>query len=318
MKAIAIDSYGGPEKLLLTELPDPRPGPGEALVRVRAASVNPLDWKIRSGQLRLFLRLGFPYIPGSDVAGEVVEVGGQMSRFKPGENVVAFVDPKLGGGYGELALVKETAAATKPESLSFAEAACLPIAGCTALQGLRDIGKLPPGGGVLVLGGAGGVGHFAIQIAKALGARVSATCSASNIEFVRSLGADLVMDYNKEDFTTRSERYHVIFDTVAASSFSACESLLEPDGVYVTTLPSLDVLFWGLVKAIIARFGMTKRAKMIMVRPGAECLVFLGRLADEGKLRPYVDKIYPLASAEDAQQASQAGHVRGKIVLQCL
>ena len=166
MKAIAIDSYGGPEKLRLTELPDPRPGPGEALVRVRAASVNPLDWKIRSGQLRLFLRLGFPYIPGSDVAGEVVEVGGQMSRFKPGENVVAFVDPKLGGGYGELALVKETAAATKPESLSFTEAACLPIAGCTALQGLRDVGKLPPGGSVLVLGGAGGVGHFAIQIAN--------------------------------------------------------------------------------------------------------------------------------------------------------
>jgi NADPH:quinone reductase-like Zn-dependent oxidoreductase len=318
MKAIAIDSYGGAEKMNPSELADPRPSVGEILVRVRAAAVNPLDWKIRSGQLRFILRLAFPYVPGTDIAGEVLEVGDQASRFKPGDSVVAFIDPKHGGAYAELAVAKERAAALKPKSLSFAEAASLPVAGCTALQALRDLGEVSKDRKVLILGGSGGVGHFAIQIARALGAKVDATCGESHVEFVRALGADRVIDYRKEDFTVGPERYDVIFDTVAASSFSACRDTLEPGGVYVTTLPSPDVLFWALVGAVVAKFRTTKKAKMIMVRPNADDLAFLARLADEGKLRPVVSEAFPLARAAEAQQVSRAGHAKGKIILECL
>ena len=245
MKAIVIDGYGGADRLRLDERPDPAPGAGEVLIDVRAASVNPVDWKIRKGELRLFLRPRFPYIPGSDVAGEVAAVGPGVTRFKPGDAVVAFVDLKRGGGYAERAVAKESAAALKAGSLSFADAACLPIAGCTALQALRDHGGLRAGGSALINGGAGGVGHFVVQIAKALGATVAATCGPSNVDFVRSLGADPVIDYSREEFPRRPERYDVILDAVARSSFAACRGVLNPGGVYVTTVPDPSTLFWA-------------------------------------------------------------------------
>jgi NADPH:quinone reductase-like Zn-dependent oxidoreductase len=315
MKAIAIDGYGDAHKLQLREIPDPRPKAGEVLVRVRAAAVNPLDWKIRDGQLRRFLGIAFPYVPGCDIAGEVVASGATETSFEPGRAVVAFLDPRRGGGYAEYAVAKVTTMARKPEKLSFAEAASLPIAGCTALQALRDAGRLSKGGSALVIGGAGGVGHFAIQIAKALGAKVSATCGPSNIEFVRSLGADFVVDYRSEDFTTRPERYDVIFDTQGKSAFSACKHNLNPDGVYVTTLPSANLVFWSAVQSALALFSKTQRATLIMVRPSAKDLEFLGRLADDGALRPVVTETFPLADARAAHQLSQTGHARGKIVL---
>lgn len=315
MKAIAIDGYGGVDKLQLRELPEPRPEADEVLVRVQAVGVNPIDWKIREGQLRFFLRLSFPYVLGSDIAGEVVAVGARVSRFKTGDAVVAFSDPRRGGGYAELAVAKESAVSLKPASLSFAEAASLPIAACTALQALRDLGKLSAGGGVLVNGGAGGVGHFAIQIAKALGAKTSATCAPSNVEFLQSLGSDVVIDYSKEDFTRRADRYDVIFDAAAKSSFTACRRLLTRSGTYVTTLPSLDLFLWSPLQRIVGMFGPTQHARMVIVRPNAEDLAFLGRLADEGRLRPTLSRIYPLDRAREAQEASEAGHTRGKIVL---
>ena len=167
MKAIVIEGYGGPDRLVLRERPDPKPGSGEILVRVHAAGVNPVDWKIRRGDLRMVLRVGFPYIPGGDVAGEVVEVGAGVTQFRPGDAVVSFVDLKKGGGYAELAVVKDSAAAHKAQALSFTEAASLPIAAGTALQALRDSGGLREGGTTLINGAAGGDGHFAVQIAKA-------------------------------------------------------------------------------------------------------------------------------------------------------
>ncbi len=206
MKAIVIDGYGGPDRLVLRDRTDPTPGAGELLVKVRAAGVNPVDWKIRRGDLRLFLWISFPYTPGGDIAGEVVKAGAGVSRFKPGDAVVAFVNLKQGGGYAELAVVKESAAAQKATSLSFTEAASLPIAGCTALQSLRDHGKLREGGTVLINGSAGGVGHFAVQITEALEATAIVTCGPANVEFVKSLGADRVIDYSREDFTRGPER----------------------------------------------------------------------------------------------------------------
>jgi NADPH:quinone reductase-like Zn-dependent oxidoreductase len=316
MKAIVIDGYGGSEHLRLCEQPDPTPAAGEMLVRIRAAGVNPVDWKIRRGDLRMVLRIRFPYIPGGDVAGEVVAAGPGVTRFKPGDEVVAFVDLARGGGYAELAVVKKSAAALKAKTLSFVEAASLPIAACTALQALRDKGGLRQGGSALVNGGAGGVGHFAVQIGKAQGATIAATCGPSNADFVQSLGADLVIDYTREDFTRRTERYDVILDAVAMSSFGGCRHLLNPAGVYVTTVPSPGALFWTAAQSAAALLGRAKRAIMIMARPEGADLAFLGKLADEGRLRPAIAQTFPLDRAREAQDANQQGHTRGKIVLE--
>ena len=316
MKAIAIDGYGGVDQLRLRELPEPRPQSDEVLMRVRAAGVNPVDWKIRQGQLRFILRPEFPYVPGGDIAGEVVEAGAGAAPFKRGDFVVASMDFRKGGGYAELAVAKKSAIALKPASLSFAEAASLPVAACTALQALRDLSKVSSGANVLILGGAGGVGHFAVQIAKALGAKISATCGPANIAFVRSLGADRVIDYSEENFTAQPDRYDAIFDAVGKSSFAVCRPLLAPGGTYVTTLPGPNVLFWSGVQSIAGIFGTTKRAKGILVRPNGKDLAFLCQLADEGKLRPAVSLTLPLERAAEAHQASEEGHIRGKIVLE--
>ena len=315
MKAIAIDGYGDAGELRAREAPDPKPGKEEILIRVRAAGVNPLDWKIRQGQLRLFLRLRFPYVLGSDVAGEVVSTGVLAETLTTGAPVFAFSDPRRGGAYAELAVVNQAMAARKPDSLDFIEAASLPIAGCTALQALRDIGRVFQGARVLIHGGAGGVGHFAVQIAKVLGAETTATCGPTNIDFVRSLGADTVIDHSRQDFTAARDSYDVIFDTVGKSSFSACRNALAPGGTYVTTLPSPELFFWGPAQQVAKLFGQAKRARLIMVRPNGEDLAYLGRLADEGKLKPTVSLIFPLDRASEAHRASQAGHARGKIVL---
>jgi len=316
MKAIVIDGYGGPDRLVLRERADPRPGTGELLVKVRAAGVNPVDWKIRRGDLRLFLWISFPYTPGGDVAGEVVEVGAGVSRFKPGDAIVAFVDLKQGGGYAELAVVKESAAALKAPSLGFAEAASLPIAACTALQALRDHGNLRKGGTALINGAAGGVGHFAVQIAKVLGANAIATCGPANVEFVRSLGADRVIDYSREDFTRGPERFDTVFDAIAMSSFGACRQILKPGGTYVSTLPSPSIFLWGPLQKVAGWIGPAKQAKFIWVRTVGADLAFFGQLADQGRLRPALSRTFPLELAREAHQASQEGHTRGKIVLE--
>ena len=183
------------------------------------------------------------------------------------------------------------------------------------MQALRDIGCVSQGAKVLVHGGAGGVGHFAVQIAKALGAMTTATCGPANIDFVRSLGADFVIDYSRQNILDGRDRYDVIFDAVGKSSFSACRHALAPGGTYVTTLPSPDLFFWGPVQRVAKLFGQAKQARLIMVRPTREDLACLGGLADKGKLKPTVSLTFPLERASEAHQASQAGHARGKIVL---
>jgi NADPH:quinone reductase-like Zn-dependent oxidoreductase len=316
MKAIAIYGYGGDEKLQCCELTRPRPKPGEMLLRVRAAAVNPLDWKIAEGQLRLFVRNAFPYVPGSDLAGEVVEVGSPDSGFAPGDEAVAFLDPQRGGGYAEFALCRTTAAARKPASVGFAEASTLPIAGCTALQTLRDLGAIKEGGSVLILGAAGGVGHFAVQIAKALGARVTASCSAAHVDFVKGLGADMVLDRERDGREALRHRYDLIFDTPSKSSFSECRDALNPGGAYVATLPSADLAFWMAAQSLIGVFAPAPRARLVMVRPTRADLEYLLVLIANGKLRPVVGERFPLEQAQAAQRLSREGHMRGKIVLE--
>ena len=201
-------------------------------------------------------------------------------------------------------------------TLSFVEAASLPIAVVTALQALRDVGGLKEGGSALINGGAGGVGHFAVQIARALGATVTATCGPSIVASVESLGADTVIDYSREDFTRRPEQYDVVFDAVAKSSFPACRHLLKPGGTYVTTLPGPGIFFWAAVQSTAELFGSPKRAKFLMVRPEGADLAFLGQLADQSRLRPILGRTFPLERAREAHDESERGHTRGKIVLE--
>jgi NADPH:quinone reductase-like Zn-dependent oxidoreductase len=318
MIAAVIDEYGGADRLQVREVDRPEPGPGELRIRVRAAGVNPVDWKIRRGDLRLILRSKLPMILGGDVAGEVDAVGPGVSRFGPGDPVVALLDlARGGGGYAEFAVCPESAAARRPEAWSVEEAASVPIAGLTALQSLRDLGRLPEGGGgsVLVNGASGGVGTFAIQIAKAMGARVVGTCSASNEGLVRGLGADEVIDYRLEDFTRRDDRFDVVLDASARSSFGRSSRVLKPGGAYVSTLPSPGLFAWKGALPVLRLLGNRKRAHFVLVSALGEDLAFLGRLGDEGRLRPVIDRVFPLEEVRQAHERSETGHPAGKVVL---
>lgn len=318
MRAATIDGYGGSDRLRVRDLPDPGPpGPGQVLLRVRAASVNPLDWKIRKGSLRLVMPAKFPLILGYDVAGEVVEVGPEVTRFQPGDPVFGIVDViRQGGSCAELTLARDSALSAKPETLSFEEAAALPMAGLTALQALRDKGELSAGERVLVNGAAGGVGHFAVQIAFALGAHVTAVTSRGNLDFVRGLGAREVIDYEEEDFAGRDETWDVVFDAVTSHRYPDCEPVLSPDGgIYVATLGGPRLMIWIGLTSLGGLFGQGRRARLVMVKHRADDLAFLARLVSQGRLRPEIQKVVPLEEIREAHDLSESGHVRGKVVV---
>ena len=313
MKAAVIDGYGGPDRFEIREVEKPSPGPGQLLVRVRAASVNPLDWKVRQGSMRIVRRDRFPLILGYDLAGEVEAIGAEVSRFAPGDAVYAY--SARGGGYAEHALVEEDATATKPASLSFEEAAAVPVAALTAIQALRDKGELAEGERLLVNGGAGGVGHFAVQLGKALGARVVAVASGRNQDFLRELGADRGIDYEQEDFATDEETFHVVFDAVGKASFRDCDLILEEGGVYVTTSFEPAIVIQGVVSLVGGLFGPVRRARAVIVKPSGQNLAVLGHLIDAGRLRPHVEEVFRLDRVADAHSYSESGHVRGKLVI---
>ncbi|HEV2844123.1 MAG TPA: NAD(P)-dependent alcohol dehydrogenase, partial [Thermoanaerobaculia bacterium] len=287
------------------------------VIRTRAASVNPIDWKIRKGSFRMLMPAKFPLILGYDVAGEVDSVGPEVTRFQPGDPVFGGVDVvKQGGSYAELVLAREAALAPMPGALSFEEAASLPTSGQTCLQALRDKGELVSGERVLVNGASGGVGHLAVQIAFALGAKVTGVTSGRNLDFVRGLGAHEVIDYEEEDFVSRDETWDVIFDVVANSNYRECEPVLsEKGGIYVTTgfYPRLPIEM--AMTALGGLFGQSQRARNIVVKHRAEDLVFLERLANQGRLRPEVQEVFPLDRIAQAHDLSETGRVRGKIAV---
>jgi NADPH:quinone reductase-like Zn-dependent oxidoreductase len=285
------------------------------LVRVRASSVNPLDWKIRRGELRFVLPSRFPLVLGFDLAGEVEAVGPEVTRFEPGDPVFGGTSNRRAGCHAEMALCPESALAAMPESLTFEEAAALPIAALTALLALRDKGEVAPGEGILVNGAAGGVGHFAVQIGRILGARVTAVAGGRNQDFVRQLGAERSLDYEREDFTLDDETYEVVFDAVGKSSFSACEPLLADKGVYVTTRVGPAIFLSALRSTLRGLFGETRRAAGVIVRPDGADLELLGHWADQGRLRPHIESVFPLEEIRAAHEASESGHARGKIVV---
>ncbi len=311
MKAVIINKYGSPEVLEYKDIEQPQIKSDQILVKVRATSVNPIDWKIRKGIVPL-IGNKFPMILGMDLAGDVVEVGNKVTGFKPGDAVYADIGKLPGGAYAAYAAVPAKAVALKPNNMSYEEAAVVPIAALTALQCLRDFGKIKKGQKILINGASGGVGTFAVQIAKAWETEVTAVCSRKNIELVTSLGADLVIDYNQEDFTQNSEKYDIILDAVANQSLSQCKNILHPQGIYITTYPTPRNLW----ETFLTIFSPGKKAKFIfLVKSSGEDLTYLNSLIEAGKMRSVIDRTYPISEVAAAHHYSEEGHVAGKIAI---
>ena len=307
MKALAIDQYGGPEVLRLQEMALPMPQRGEVLVRVHAAGINPVDYKIRNGSMKWVLGKKFPRILGFDVAG-MVEQTGKKSKYAPGDRVFAML-PFSGGGYAEFATVKEQLLCRIPEQTSMKEAAAAPLAALTALQAFDKSGRPEKGDQVLINGGSGGVGSFAVQIAKAMGATVTAVTSTRNQDFVYSLGADKVIDYTEEDFTRLDTRFSLVFDTVAKSSFGKCRRILQRGGTYITTVPGRGLLWHKSLN-----FTRKKKADFILVKTNGEDLAEIAQMIGKGQVKPYVQQSFLLTEGPKAHALLETERVRGKVV----
>lgn len=324
MRAIVCHRYGSLESLRPEEVQIPIPADEEVLIRVRAASVNPMDVHLLRGRpllARLGLGLRRPKMnrPGVDIAGEVEAVGGKVTGFRPGDRVFG----ACRGAFAEFAIAAEGRICAMPPPLSFEDAAALPVAGVTALQGLRDVGKAGPRQAVLVVGAGGGIGSLAIQIAIASGARVTAVCSARHADLVRSLGAERVIDYEREDFTRSGGRYDLVFDLAGTRSFSAMRRILAPHGTIVLGgiaggRPALGWMArWGmriLAGMVRARFS-TQRLAFVGARMHKEDLAELARLVTEGKVRPAIGARYALADAGAALAYVAEGHAGGKAMV---
>jgi len=306
MKAVRFAAYGGPEVLVQEEVPMPEPGPGEVLIRVQAAGVNPLDWKVRSGHLKESLRHRLPLIPGWDVSGIVEKTGIGLVGVTAGEEVYGMLDFSRDGAYAEYVVAAASDVAAKPTSLDHVHAAAVPLAALTAWQGLFDVADLRPGQSVLVHGGAGGVGHFAVQFAKWKGAWVMGTSSSRNVNVMGELGADEIIDYEKAAFDEVLSDVDVVLDTQGGEIQRRSWPVIRTGGTLVSTV-SLSVSNSAAERGV--------RGELMLVRPDADELAQIAALIDSGDVRPLVSNIIPLAEAARAQQLSQTGHVRGKIVL---
>ena len=311
MRAAVAEAFGGPDRLVVRDVPTPSPGPGEVLVRVRAASMNPLDVKLRQGRFRLIWRLEPPVVLGFDVAGEVEAVGPGVGRLRAGDAV--FGELPRPGAHAEYAVAAEEHFLPKPARLSFEEAAAIPAAGMSALQALRDHARLRPGQRVLLNGAGGGIGTFAIQLAKAEGAWVTAVASARNQDLLRELGADECVDYAREDFARREAAFDGILDIVPNRSFPECRRALAPGGAYVTALPGPGPYLWRALTALPLFGG--RRCRALLLVPKRSDLEVLARLVEAGKLRPVVGEVFPLDAIREAHARMESGHARGKIVV---
>jgi len=312
MRALHIKAYGGPEVMQIGELPEPEPKRGEVLVAIAAASVNPVDWKVRVGELKLITGRTFPKTLGSDFAGVVERVGAGVAVPSVGNRVYGITPMMMRkpGAHAERLVVARKRLRRMPDGLSFEQAAALPVAGLTALNGLRQCGDLH-GKTVLINGGTGGVGHFAVQIAKARGATVTAVCSERNAGRARSLGADVVIDYRKQDFTDSSVRYDVVFDAFGHLKYPAVARVLTDRGVLVTTLPAPSLIARAVWQGVVG----DKHIVLGNLRDRPEDYAELERLLADGSVKPVIDKIVPLAEAAQAYAALEAGGTVGKVII---
>lgn len=306
MSAVRVHRYGGPEVLSYEQVPCPQPGPGEVLIRARAAGVNPLDWKFRNGYVKDLVPLPLPAIPGWDFAGLVAATGPFVEGLKPGDEVFGMSDLSRGGAYAEYIVVQDSEAALKPRSIDCLRAAAIPVSALTAWQSLFDAAELSAGQSVLIHGAAGGVGSFASQLAKWRGAYVIGTASEHNHQFLRRLGVDEVIDYRMTRFEENLRDIDVVLDTVGRRTQQRSWRVLKPGGMLVSVVaePSAeDALAYGI------------RHAFVFVQPNAPQLDKIAGLVDSGVIHSFVQTVFPLSEAGVAHQVSQARHARGKIVL---
>lgn len=317
MKAVVYRRFGSAEVLSCEEIDKPSIDENQVLIRVRAAAINPMDWRLMRGKpylVRFFLGLGRSKIKrvGHDVAGYVEEVGAAVNEFKRGDAVFGTCN----GACAEYAIAHESALVFKPEQITFEQAAAVPIAALTALQGLRDKGGVREGNSVLVNGAAGGIGTFAVQIAKAFGAEVTGVCSGRNMNLVRSIGADYAIDYTQQNFTQGERRYDLIFDVIANHSLRACIRALKPNGTYVVGGGSTaGAILWRWLKTIILSWIRKEKLTVLMTRRNKNDLGVLRDLLDCGKIKSVIDKRYRLEETAQAIRYLEQGHARGKVII---
>jgi NADPH:quinone reductase-like Zn-dependent oxidoreductase len=331
MKAIIRTGYGGPEVLQLTEVEKPALKDGQVLVRIRAASTNPADYhSMRGGMARILaplivhenigMRKPKDRSFGSDIAGVVETIGNNVTQFKPGDEVFGTC-AKGCGGFAEYAAAREGRLAMKPAEASFEEAAAVPIAGLTALQGLRDKGRIQPGQKVLVNGASGGIGTFAVQIAKSYGTEVTGVCSTRNLDMVHKIGADHVIDYTKEDFSKNGQRYDIVCDAVGNHSVSDYKRALKPEGICVILgFYGMSRMLANVILGGIASKTGEKKVGMMLAHITPEDLNAMKQLIEAGKVRPVIDRTFPLSETADAiryceGEKSRPGHARGKVII---
>ncbi len=320
MKAVVYTKYGSPDVLQLKEVETPTPKDDEVLVKVHAASVNAADWHLLRGEpfmVRLMFGLLKPKhkILGADVAGRVEAVGRNVKQFQPGDEVFGDISECGWGGFAEYVCARENALMLKPANISFEEAAAVPLAAVTALQGLRDKGQIQPGQKVLINGASGGVGTFAVQIAKSFGAEVTGVCSTRKLDMVRSIGADHVVDYTQEDFTKNGQRYDLIIAANGYHSILDYKRALSPKGIYVMTGGSTAQIFQGLLLGPWISMTGSKKLRSLTAKPNQKDLVFVKELLEAGKVVPVIDRRYPLSEAPEALRYLEEGHAKGKVVI---
>eukprot|EP00262_Sarcandra_glabra_P018634 TRINITY_DN676_c0_g1_i10.p1 TRINITY_DN676_c0_g1~~TRINITY_DN676_c0_g1_i10.p1 ORF type:complete len:333 (-),score=55.67 TRINITY_DN676_c0_g1_i10:211-1209(-) len=323
MHAVCYESYGGgPAGIKHVEIPVPTPKKDEVLVKVEAASINPIDWKIQKGVLRPFLPRKFPFVPASDVAGEVVEIGSEVQNFKAGDKIIAVLNVLNGGGFAEYAVALERLTVKRPPEVSAAEGAGLPIAGLTALQALTEAAGLKLDGtgkeaNVLVTAASGGVGHYAVQLAKLGNVHVTATCGARNIDFAKGLGADEVLDYKTTEGAAlkspSGRKYDVVIHCTTGIPWSVFEPCLSENGKVIDLTPGPSSLLTFAFKKLT--FSKKMYVPLLLI-PKGENLEFLVTLVNEGKLKTIVDSRYPLSEAKDAWEKGIEGHATGKIIVE--
>lgn len=320
MKAIVYERYGSPDVLELKEVEKPAPRDNEVLIKVLAASLNAADW----GLLRadpFFVRLYSGFLKpkykilGADVAGRVEAIGINAKQFQPGDAVFGDLSVCGWGGFAEYVCVRDNSLALKPANISFGEAAAVPLAAVTALQGLRDKGQIQPGQKVLINGASGGVGTFAVQIAKSFEAEVTAVCSTGNLDMSRSIGADKVIDYTKEDFTKNGQHYDLILAVNGYHPISDYKCALSPGGIYVMIGGSMAQIFQALLLGSWISILGSKKLRSLIAKPNQKDLVFMKGLLETGKIKPIIDRSYMLMDVPEALRYLKEGHARGKVVI---
>jgi NADPH:quinone reductase-like Zn-dependent oxidoreductase len=331
MKALILKRYGGLDHVAFADIPRPVLKPGEILVQVHAAGLNPIDYMIPKGTFKPMLRFQLPAMLGSDLAGVVVEVGSRVTRFKPGDAVFASIFDLGTGALAEFAVMPENAAAHKPANLDFVQAASIPMVGLTSWQALKERAKLKPGQKVFIPAGSGGIGTFAIQLAKHLGAKVGTTTSTGNVNLVQSLGADEVIDYKQQEFENVLRDYDAVLGTVRGDAIEKSLRILKPKSNVVSLIGPPDAAFArarGMNFFLVFVFGLLSRKiirrarkrgieySFLFVHPDGRQLAEIGELLKAGRIRPVIDKVFPFDQAKEALAYLEKGRAKGKVVVQ--